>query len=238
MSITRAPRPESNFYILDKRISEDSRLSWGARGLLIFLLGKPDSWNISISHLRDETKATAKPTGRDGIYGLLDELIGAGYVIRSQERIESGGFSSNAYIVHESPLPENPYTANPYTANPTLVSIDLDQGLKKTKPCHPQADDIPFDEIFDTYNRVCGKTFKGAIALTPKRKANIKTLFHLKICNQKPFKEKGLQFWEAYFSDCLQNAHWRGQNDRGWKADLEFLTRPEIATKMLESTLQ
>lgn len=116
--------------------------------------------------------------------------------------------------------------------------ITSNQITKDQKPsCHPQAEDIPFDEIVDTYNRVCGKTFKGAIALTPKRKANIKTLFHLKICNKKPFKEKGLQFWEAYFTDCLQNPHWRGQNDRGWKADLEFLTRPEVATKMLEGTL-
>lgn len=137
MSITRAPRPESNFYILDKRISEDSRLSWGARGLLIFLLGKPDSWNVSVNHLRAETTNTAKPTGRDGVYGLLDELIQAGYVIRSQEKV-AGSFSNNSYVVHESPLPENPYTAPPlpdlpYTAKPTQVSIDLDQGSRSTK---------------------------------------------------------------------------------------------------------
>lgn len=237
MSITRAPRPESNFYILDKRISEDNRLSWGARGLLIFLLGKPDTWNVSISHLREETSTTAKPTGRDGVYGLLDELIGAGYVIRSQERIESGGFSSNAYIVRELPLPEKPDTAKPDTANPTLVSTDHYQGLKETNSCHPQAEDIPYEAILEKYNEVCGKTFKGAIALTPKRKANIKTLFNLKIKNKRPFKDHGMDFWEAYFNDCLENSHWRGQNDRGWKADLEFLTRPEVATKLLEGTL-
>lgn len=151
MTITRAPRPESNFYILDKRISEDSRLSWGARGLLIFLLGKPDSWNVSISHLRDETKDTAKPTGRDGVYGLLDELIQAGYVIRSQERIESGGFSNNAYVVRESPLPENPYTANPYTANPTLVSTDSKQVLNQSK------------------KHLCDEEFEAAWKAYPKR---------------------------------------------------------------------
>ncbi|RQY86714.1 hypothetical protein [Burkholderia stagnalis] len=33
--IIRAPRPTSAFYILDRRISEDRRLSWAARGLLI-----------------------------------------------------------------------------------------------------------------------------------------------------------------------------------------------------------
>lgn len=191
MSITRAPRPESNFYILDKRISEDNRLSWGARGLLIFLLGKPDSWNVSISHLRDETKATAKPTGRDGVYGLLDELIGAGYVIRSQERIESGGFSSNSYIVHESPLPENPYTANPYTANPTLVSTDLDQGFKLTN-CHQQAEDIPVDEIFNTYERVLPMKPRVRIRDDARRKA-VLSLW------KKDQKFQNVEFWEKYF---------------------------------------
>ncbi|BBI47373.1 hypothetical protein [Pseudomonas phage HU1] len=102
---------------------------------------------------------------------------------------------------------------------------------------HPQAEDIPYEAILEKYNEVCGKTFKGAIALTPKRKANIKTLFNLKIKNKRPFKDHGMDFWEAYFNDCLENSHWRGQNDRGWKADLEFLTRPEVATKLLEGTL-
>lgn len=38
MSIIRGPRPESNWYALDKRIIEDTRLTWAARGLLVFLL--------------------------------------------------------------------------------------------------------------------------------------------------------------------------------------------------------
>lgn len=192
MSITRGPRPESNFYILDKRISEDSRLSWGARGLLIFLLGKPDSWNVSISHLRDETKSSAKPTGRDGVYGLIDELITAGYVIRSQERVESGGFSNQSYVVRELPLPENPYTANPYTANPTLVSIDSDQVLKNTK-CHQPDDEVPYDEICNTYERVLPTKPKVRIRDDARRKA-IRSLW------RKDKKFQSVEFWERYFT--------------------------------------
>jgi len=162
VTITRAPRPESNFYILDKQISEDKRLSWGARGLLIFLLGKPDSWSVSINHLRDETKSTAKPTGRDGVYGLLDELIQSGYVIRSQERADSGGFAKNAYTVRESPLPDLPYTANPYPANPTLVSTDKNQGLNKIKTSSPKR---LSDDTFDVFWKVYPKKVSKADAL-------------------------------------------------------------------------
>lgn len=191
MSITRAPRPESNFYILDKRISEDPRLSWGARGLLVFLLGKPDSWNVSVSHLRNETKDSAKPTGRDGVYGLLEELICAGYVIRSQERVESGGFSSNSYIVNELPLPEMPDTAKPDTANPTLASIDSDQGLKLTNR-HQQAEDIPFEEIFNTYERILPNKPKVKIRDDARRKA-VRSLW------SKDKKFQSVEFWEKYF---------------------------------------
>lgn len=136
MSIIRAPRPEGNFYLLSKSISEDQRLSWGARGMLVFLLGKPDHWKVSPAHLRGETAASAKPTGRDGIYGLLDELINAGYVRREQPRSEAGVLGEVSYLVSESPLPDLPYPAEPHparphTANPTLVSIEGKQGLNK-----------------------------------------------------------------------------------------------------------
>ena len=74
MSIIRGARPESGWYTLDKRISEDGRLSWAARGLLIFLLGKPDHWRVSVGHLRKQTEAARIRTGRDGVYALLQEL--------------------------------------------------------------------------------------------------------------------------------------------------------------------
>lgn len=139
MSIIRAPRPESNFYLLNKSISEDGRLSWGARGVLIFLLGKPDHWQVSIAHLRNATKDCDKPTGRDGVYALLAELIKAGYVRRTQDRAIGGKMGETHYVVSEiacsdplppAPLPAKPDPVEPDTANPTLVSIESEQGLK------------------------------------------------------------------------------------------------------------
>lgn len=149
MSIIRAPRKESNFYVLDKQISEDKRLTWAARGLLVFLLGKPDNWTVIVQALINETKGTRKPLGRDGVYALLDELIQAGYVSRSQARTAAGVLGEVNYIVSESPLPAipetvaplpaEPYTAEPLPANPTLPSNEGEQGLKKEQGQKTQA---------------------------------------------------------------------------------------------------
>ncbi len=125
MSIRRGPRPESNFYTLNKSISEDKRLTWAARGLLIFLLGKPDHWKVSVASIINETKCSRKQTGRDGVYALLDELIECGYVVRGEQNHDAGGrFDAADYIVQESTVSAEPYTAEPYTANPIQVSID------------------------------------------------------------------------------------------------------------------
>lgn len=146
MSIVRGPRPESEFYILDKTISEDPRLGWGARGLLIFLLGKPDHWEVSIAHLVKQTENAGRKSGRDQIYGFLKELQQAGYLNKQPKRAEGGAFAGTEYVVSEFPrhpenpepvpLTENPETAapplpdkpdpgKPYTDNPTQVSNEV-----------------------------------------------------------------------------------------------------------------
>jgi hypothetical protein len=155
VSIVRAPRPKGNFYILDKRISEDGNLSWGARGMLIFLLGKPDNWRVSIQNLVNETTKSKKKSGRDAVYAYLAELREAGYITVYQNRSESGVFGETDYLVHEhsEPLTENPVavvaplpdlpdtalpdavipdTVEPNTANTTLLSIKNQAKLTTT----------------------------------------------------------------------------------------------------------
>lgn len=170
MSIIRAPRPESNFYMLDKKIIEDGRLSWAARGLLVYLLGKPDHWKVSVAHLRNETAGSEKPTGRDGVYALLDELIKAGYMVREQARQDGGKLGETNYVVSERPLPAQPDTAQPlpaqpYPANPTQVSIEDKQGLIGAKSIGASA---PVDDGFEA----AWKAYPKREGANPKNKAH------------------------------------------------------------------
>jgi len=145
--IIRGPRPTSAFYILNRAIAEDRRLSWAARGMLIFLLTKPDSWTVSVAHLVNETANSLRAdsgghTKRDGVKALLGELIQAGYVQRSDKprHNEDGSFAGYDYVVTEVPIlsdgkqqpsPDEPSTDEPSTVHPTQVNNQFKQVLKE-----------------------------------------------------------------------------------------------------------
>lgn len=147
MSIIRAPRPDSNFYMLNKSISEDKSLGWAARGLLVYLLGKPDHWSVNIQALVNEVSESGEKSGRDRTYAIINQLLDAGYITRQQGQKESGKFLKMNYLVSETPfrpLPDKPDTvkpdtAEPHTVEPTLVSNDVKQGLNGARTENPGA---------------------------------------------------------------------------------------------------
>ena len=64
---------------------EDVRLSWAARGLLVYVLARPDDWRVMTKHLAKQGNLR-----RDGIYGLPKELRLCGYVrfVRTRNKRE------------------------------------------------------------------------------------------------------------------------------------------------------
>lgn len=159
MSIIRGERPQTNYYILNRNISEDKRLRWAARGLLVYLLGKPDHWKVSVTALVNETAQANTKSGRDTVYKLLNELIDAGYIERIRVAC-NGKFGGVDYIVCEQPKDvilsdstelcksnkpledvahtEEPYTDLSYTAETTQV-INEFKGINELSntPCNP-----------------------------------------------------------------------------------------------------
>ena len=137
-TIIRAPR-RHRFVIMDQRAVEDDRLSWAARGLLCYLLSRPDDWKVMVNDLRKRGNL-----GRDGIYRLLRELRTVGYAKFQRLRDRNGRIRGGIYIIREiagSPDPELPdtvlpETAVPGTANPgALPTTDLN--LKRTTTTTP-----------------------------------------------------------------------------------------------------
>jgi uncharacterized protein YdaU (DUF1376 family) len=152
--------------------------------------------------------------------------------IRNRTNGKSGGRPKKTQPVSDG-LPEETQT-EPHR-NPNQYPVTSNQ--EDQKPLSPDGDEsgkkISYADIAELYNRVCGDVLPRCVALNAKRKTNIRNLCSLTINGDKPFRD--LDFWEGYFNDCLTNKHWTGQNDRGWRADLEFLTRQEVALKALEA---
>ena len=139
-TIIRAPR-RHRFVVMDQRAVEDDRLSWAARGLLCYLLSRPDDWKVLVNDLRKRGNL-----GRDGIYRLLRELRTVGYARFLRLRDKSGRIRGGRYIIREiadSPDPELPDTVLPQTAVPgsanpgALPTTDL--YLKRTTTTTPTA---------------------------------------------------------------------------------------------------
>lgn len=124
VSIKRSKRPEKNFSIISNDIITDKNLTWEARGLLIYILSKPDDWRVMIADLINQTENTRKQSKRDSVRAILGELQDTGYMRKELCRNEAGAITGYDYFVYESPQPDLPATDLPATANPPLLSTE------------------------------------------------------------------------------------------------------------------
>jgi hypothetical protein len=98
--IVKVERYECGYVQLDRRILEDDRLSWKAKGLLAYLLSRPNDWSVQ---LRDLTK---RSTDKEyAVRSALKELSELGYAeMAERRRKRDGTFEPVEYIVRELPL--------------------------------------------------------------------------------------------------------------------------------------
>lgn len=152
MSIRKVKGLESDFTIVPNQTIND-KLSWAARGMLLYLCSKPDDWEVNISDLVKQTTGSAKRSGRDAVRKIMDELIECGYMRKTQNRI-AGKFDNVDHEVSFSPFTENPYTVNPSTANPTQQSKDSTnyRNNKESNTEHfPKGKRIPVNSLDDNF---------------------------------------------------------------------------------------
>ena len=94
-------KKESSFVTVDKKLINDKKLSWKAKGLLVYLLSKPDGWVLFIADVVNHSS-----NGRDSVYSGLKELEKVGYIKRILEKSENGKFAGTTYFVFEELPPK------------------------------------------------------------------------------------------------------------------------------------
>lgn len=97
---------------------QDERLSFKARGLLAYMLTKPDNFRFYIEELMKHTTE-----GKDSIRAGLKELERLGYVHRYPIKDARGKIVSWELDIYESPS-LRPESGFPQLENPTLITND------------------------------------------------------------------------------------------------------------------
>lgn len=107
MAIIRQKRKD-RFSIINNKIIEDKKISFKARGLLIYMLSKPDDWKFYPDEL-------AKHSDKDGVKAIntaLQEMESVGYLVRKRKRDNKGHFKGIDYLLYETPQVINPDSQN------------------------------------------------------------------------------------------------------------------------------
>ncbi len=127
-NIVRIEKRDKGFTVISRMLLEDPRLGWATRGIIAYLLSKPDNWILQVEDLRKRGDL-----GRDAIYKRIKNAIECGYITRIDHRNKNGRISHVEYIVREEPiypLPENKDTGdsiakNQDTGNPDPENKDI-----------------------------------------------------------------------------------------------------------------
>ncbi|QND60364.1 helix-turn-helix domain-containing protein [Mesorhizobium huakuii] len=133
MTIVTRKRADK-FAIIPNAVAEDYRLSFEARGLLCYLLAKPNDWRVEVSDIMQ-----SGGIGRDKAYRLLKELRETGYIELVQKRNAFNHITEHQYVVYDRAvpseflLPEKPEVDNPLTEN-TEVGKPLPENPDAGKP--------------------------------------------------------------------------------------------------------
>lgn len=116
--IIRGPRRDYGFTVVSNDCVRDRRLSFRARGLLMFLLSQPPDFAVR----SEELAAESDGEGRDAVRTALREIESAGYLRRERRQNTRGQWESHS-IVYEEPTTEKPSSAQarllPETADHT-----------------------------------------------------------------------------------------------------------------------
>jgi biotin operon repressor len=133
----------------------DARISLGAKGLLAQLLSHAPGWRIS-----QESLGRDNGVGRDAIRTLINELLEAGYLFRSEDRDRTekgylGGYSYTTQDPTAQPTLDKPTQDNPLHKKNNIKNTNI----KNNERIYSDSIEIHFESFWNLYPK---KTDKGA----------------------------------------------------------------------------
>jgi hypothetical protein len=107
------------FARVPKKILDDPDLTWKAKGVLGYLLGKPSGWKVRVKDIANRGK-----DGVDAIRSALDELRTSGYADLDRVTDETGKIIEWFWKIADEPI-YLPDAGNPDLAKPQVEKPDI-----------------------------------------------------------------------------------------------------------------
>ena len=98
MATFRVYKESGNFVTVHKNFIHDPNISWKAKGILLYLLSRPDDWQVYEKELEKHSL-----DGRDSLKNGIKELEATGYIVRTRKRDDKGRLREYEYSVYEQP---------------------------------------------------------------------------------------------------------------------------------------
>ena len=124
MSIIRVKK-DKNYFAASNKPFNDKKLSWEARGVMGYLLSKPDEWQVRFSDLTNQGDAKRFKMRR-----ILKELEDCKYLTRQRIKKDDGTFDWLS-TVHETPT-----SGDTMVQSPTHGGSTIGQSPTDGKPTH------------------------------------------------------------------------------------------------------
>jgi len=157
--------------------------------------------------------------------GLTQARLAAELTIsneKSEKNAESGRIGGRAKALKD----KKAHLANAMRP-PCPPEPEPDKIYEPTVHCRPKADALPVQEAFDEWNATANRRrLPVAKSLTASRRKQIKARL----------AEGGMAAWREALSAVEASPLCLGDNERGWRADLDFICQPKSFAKLREGS--
>ena len=85
-----------HYTVLSPILTGDKKLSFAARGMMAYLLSKPDDWQARVSDLINQS-----PASKDAVRSIINELIKHRYMKHTRKRRDDGTFDYETEVFEE-----------------------------------------------------------------------------------------------------------------------------------------
>jgi len=167
------------------------------------------------------------------VIGFADAMVDAGWLVQTDDGLEVPNFERHNGETGK----KRALTAKRQAKHKNKVN---EKGNGKVTPAalpkeEKRREDIktlvPYEKIKNLSNKILSD-LPACKQLTDTRKKQILKIWNSKNENGEP--RNNLEWWESFFTFCKTIKFLHGENDRGWVANLEWITKPANFIKIIE----